>query len=323
MRAIVVSSPGGPEQMTWTEVPTPEPGPGEVLIRVAAAGVNRADLLQRQGHYPPPPGASDILGLECSGVVESVGPGVTIPTPGGPVVALLPGGGYAEYVLAAATCCVTPPAGVDLVTAGGLMEAAATVVSNFDTARLDPSETVLIHGGAGGVGSFAIQYAHALGCRVLATAGTPDKRDYCRGLGADVVLDYHDAWWDEVRAATDGRGADVILDVLGAGALEHNLNCLAPDGRLIIIGTQKGNRGTLDIGRLLARRGTIIATGLRGRPPAQKAAICHAVATRLWPLYEGGDITPPATTLIPLADAARAHELLESGASHGKIVLVA
>ena len=321
MRAIVARTPGGPEELTWTEVPTPVPGPGEVLVRTVAAGVNRADLLQRQGRYPPPPGASDVLGLEASGVVEAAGDDVTAYDAGDPVVALLAGGGYAQYFTAPVGTCLRPPQGIDLVTAGGLMEAAATVVSNLDAARLAPSETILVHGGAGGVGSFALQYAHALGCRVLATAGTPDKLAYCAGLGADVAVDYRGAWTDDVLAATQGRGADVILDILGAGYLESNLACLATDGRLVIIGTQKGNRGTLDVGRLLAKRGTVMAAGLRARPLTQKAAICTAVAARVWPLYADGRIRPPETTTFPLPQAEAAHRLLESGASRGKIVL--
>ena len=322
MLAIVVREPGGPEQLVWAEVPTPAPRPGEVLVRTAAAGVNRADLLQRRGLYPPPPGASELLGLEASGIVEALGEGVTALSVGDPVIALLPGGGYAEYFTAAASVCLAPPSGVDLVPAAGLIEAAATVLSNLDAARLAPSETVLIHGGAGGVGSFAIQYARALGCRVIVTAGSADKLDYCRRLGAEVAIDYHDDWAGQVKAATDGRGADVILDVIGAAYLEPNVATLAIDGRLVIIGTQKGNRGTLDIGRLLTKRGVVMATSLRGRPLEAKAAICARVAERVWPLYEDGRIGLPETAVIPMPEAARAHELLDSGASKGKIVLV-
>jgi len=321
MHAIMVRQPGGPNELMWAETPTPEPGPGDVLVKVTAAGVNRADLLQRQGHYPPPPGASDILGLEASGVVARCGPGVTTWRPGDPVVALVPGGGYAEYVVVPEQTCVAPPAGVDLAAAGGLMEAAATVLSNLDTARLAPGETVLVHGGAGGVGGFAIQYAHALGCRVLATAGTADKLEHCRRLGADVAIDYHGDWWDDVAIATDDRGADVVWDIIGAAYLEHNVSVLADDGRLVIIGMQKGARGTLDIARLLNKRGAVIATSLRGRPLAQKAAICAGVSARVWPHYADGTIAALPTTFVPMAEAARAHELLESGATLGKIVL--
>jgi NADPH:quinone reductase-like Zn-dependent oxidoreductase len=237
------------------------------------------------------------------------------------VVALLPGGGYAEYVTAAADTCVAPPSGIDLATAGGLMEAAATVLSNMDAARLAPGETLLVHGGAGGVGGFAIQYAHALGCRVIATAGSSDKLERCRELGADVTIDYHRDWWDDVAIATGDRGVDVILDIIGAAYLDHNVAALADDGRLVIIGMQKGARGTLDIGRLLGKRGTVLATGLRARPPAQKAEICAGVARRIWPHYADGTIAAPATTFVPMAQATRAHELLESGACSGKIVL--
>ena len=321
MKAIVVRQPGGPAELMWDEVPTPQPGPGQVQVKVVAAGVNRADLLQRQGHYPPPPGASDILGLEATGVVTRCGDGVTAWRPGDPVVVLLAGGGYAEYVVVPASTCVAPPSGIDLATAGGLMEAAATVLSNMDAVGLTRGETVLVHGGAGGVGGFAIQYAHTQGCRVIATAGTPDKLEYCRHLGADVAIDYHGEWWDDVAMATDDRGADVIWDIIGAAYLEHNVNALAEDGRLVIIGMQKGARGTLNIARLLAKRGTILATGLRGRPESQKAAICTGVAERVWPHYADGTISTPPTTFVPMPQAARAHELLESGSVTGKIVL--
>jgi putative PIG3 family NAD(P)H quinone oxidoreductase len=322
MKAIIIRQPGGPQELTWDDVPTPEPAAGEVLVRTVAAGVNRADLLQRQGHYPPPPGASQIRGLEASGVVERCGAGVAAGRPGDEVVALLSGGGYAEYFVASAGQCVGAPAGIDLATAGGLMEAAATVVSNMFAAKLTSGKTLLVHGGAGGVGSFAIQYAHALGCRVIATAGTQAKLAYCRSLGADEALDYHDDWADGVGQATGGAGVDVILDIIGAAYLEPNVRSLADDGRLIIIGMQKGARGTLDIARLLAKRGAIIATGLRGRPNTQKDAICAAVAARVWPRYADGSIKAPVTTFVPMAQAARAHELLESGQTSGKIVLV-
>lgn len=323
MFAITVTEPGGPDVLRWTEVPTPEPGPGEVLVRTVAAGVNRADLLQRQGHYPPPPGITDVMGLEASGVVERVGEGVTGWQPGDEVVALLAGGGYAEYFVAPAGQVVRPPAGIDLVTASALMEVAATVHSNMRHVHLSPGELLLVHGGAGGIGQFAIQYARSLGCRIAATAGTPEKLAICRSLGAELTLDYHDDWLQLLRDATGGVGADVILDVMGAKYLEANLSALAPDGRLCIIGMQGGTRATLDIGALLAKRATVTATSLRARPLDQKAEICQAVAASVWPLYEQGRIAAPQLTRIPMPDAARAHDLLGSGTSSGKIALVA
>ncbi len=323
MYAITVAQPGGPQQMRWSEVATPEPGPGEVLVRTIAAGVNRADLLQRQGHYPPPPGVTDVMGLEASGIVERVGPGVTAWHSGDEVIALLAGGGYAEFFVAPEGQIVRPPAGVDLVTASALMEVAATVHSNMRHVHLAGGETLLVHGGAGGIGQFAIQYARGLDCRVAATAGSPAKRETCRSLGASIVLDYHDDWVEGLRQATGGSGADVILDVMGAKYLESNLAALAMDGRLCIIGMQGGVTATLNIATLMAKRGTVTATGLRARPLAQKAAICADVAASVWPLYESGRIQPPPIARIAMPDAAAAHEVLGSGTSSGKITLVA
>ena len=323
MFAITVTEPGPPDVLHWTEVPTPEPGPGEVLVRTVAAGVNRADLLQRQGHYPPPPGITDVMGLEASGVVERVGDGVTGWHPGDEVVALLAGGGYAEYFVAPAGQLLRAPAGIDLVTASALIEVAATVHSNMRHVHLSAGETLLVHGGAGGIGQFAIQYARSLGCRLAATAGTPEKLDTCRSLGAEIALDYHGDWLQGLLEATGGRGADVILDVMGAKYLESNVAALAPDGRLCIIGMQGGAKGTLNLGILLAKRGTVTATSLRARPLPQKAEICAAVAASVWPLYEQGLVSAPPVTRIPMPDAARAHDLLGSGVSSGKIALVA
>lgn len=322
MHAVIVTEPGAPEVLRWAEVPTPAPGPGEVLVRTVAAGVNRADLLQRQGHYPPPPGITDIIGLEASGVVESVGEGVTSVRPGDEVAALLAGGGYAEYFVAPAGQLIAPPAGMDLVTAGTIMEVAATVASNMTHVHLGGADTFLVHGGTGGIGQFAIQYATALGCRVAATAGTPAKLGICRGLGADVVLDYHDDWVAGLAEATGGHGADVILDIMGAKYLESNVKALAMDGRLCIIGMQGGVKGTLNIGVLLNKRATVTATSLRFRPLDQKAAICADVASRVSPLYEQGRIAPAPVRTFPMSDAAAAHALLESGESSGKLALV-
>ncbi len=321
MRVIHCVEPGGPENLVVGEASTPVPGPGEVLVAVRACGVNRADLLQRQGHYPPPPGVSDVIGLEVSGTVAALGDGVDGWTPGEDCVALLAGGGYAEYVAVPVGQVMRPPAGVDLVSAAGLPEVAATVVSNFQHVHLAAGETVLIHGGSGGIGTFATQYAKAIGARVIVTAGTPAKRDLCLNLGADVALDYHEDWVVALKEATDRHGADVILDVMGAAYLESNVAALALDGRLVIIGLQGGRKGTLDVSRLLNKRGTVTATSLRFRPLAQKAAICADIASRVWPLVAAGTIKQPPQTRFTFAEAADAHRLLESGESTGKILL--
>ena len=322
MRIVDVTAPGGPENLTIAEAPVPTAGPGELVIAVTAAGINRADLLQRQGFYPPPPGASEVIGLEVSGHVHEIGDGVTGWTVGDPCVALLAGGGYAEYVALPAGQAIAPPPGIDLITAAGVIEVAATVASNFEHVRLSEGETVLIHGGAGGIGTFAIQYARALGARVLTTAGSPAKLELCRSLGADVAIDYHDDWPAAVRAATDGRGVDVILDVMGAKYLEPNVAALAPDGRLVVIGLLGGRKGTLDLNRLLTKRATVTATSLRGRPVEQKAAIARSVAERVWPLIASGQIKPAPETRFPLEQVAEAHRYLESGEHTGKVILV-
>ena len=317
-----MSTAGGPEVLELARVDDPVPGPEEVLVRVAAAGVNRADLMQRQGHYPPPPGASPLLGLEVAGYVQALGEGVQGWAVGQECAALLAGGGYAELVAVPAGQVLPAPPGVDLVTAGGVVEVAATVVSNLDLAGLRPGETLLVHGGAGGIGSFAIPYAKQLGATVLATAGTPAKLAHCRSLGADVALSYREDWPAGVAEATGGRGADVILDVMGAGYLEANVAALATEGRLMIIGMQGGRKGALDLGALMAKRGRLQATTLRARPPAQKARICARVAESVWPLLASGELSPTVTTRFPLAEAADAHRRLESGDNLGKIVLV-
>lgn len=321
MRIVTVTEPGGPENLIIAEAPRPDAGPGDVVVKVVAAGVNRADLLQRQGHYPPPPGASDVMGLEVSGTIDAVGEGVTGWQVGQECVALLAGGGYAEYVRVPADQVIAPPRGMDLVSAAGLVEVAATVVSNFDHVHLTSGESVLVHGGTGGIGTFAIQYAKALGARVLATAGSPEKLDVCRQLGADVALDYHDDWVAGVREATSGRGVDVILDVIGAKYLEPNVASLALDGRLVVIGMQGGRKGTLDLGQLLTKRATVTATNLRGRPVEQKGAICAAVAERAWPLVESGQIRLATETRFPVDQVADAHRQLESGQNIGKVIL--
>ena len=321
MRSVTVTAPGGPENLTITDAPDPVAGAGEVVISVRAAGVNRADLLQRQGHYPPPPGVSDVIGLEVSGTIASIGEGVDAWRVGDECVALLAGGGYAELVSVPAGQVLSPPAGVDLVSAVGLVEVAATVVSNFDHVHLTAGETVLIHGGAGGIGTFAIQYAKAIGATVLATAGSASKLQLCTELGADTAINYHEDWADAVRKATDGRGVDVILDVIGAKYLQANVAALATDGRLVVIGMQGGRKATLDLGQLLAKRGIVTATSLRGRPAAQKAEICAAVADRVWPLVEDGRIRLVPETRFPLEQVADAHRYLETGQHVGKVIL--
>ena len=322
MRIIDVTAPGGPENLVISDAPAPAAGPGELVIAVTAAGVNRADLLQRQGHYPPPPGVSEVIGLEVSGHVHAIGEGVDGWRLGDACVALLAGGGYAEYVAVPAGQVIPPPPGVDLVSAAGVIEVAATVVSNFEHVHLAGGETVLIHGGTGGIGTFAIQYAKALGVRVLTTAGSPAKLALCRELGADEAFDYHDDWPAAVKAATDGRGVDVILDVMGAKYLEPNVASLAVDGRLVVIGLQGGTKGTLDLSRLLAKRATVTATGLRFRPIEQKAAICRLVAERIWPMIASGQIRTAPETRFPLDQVADAHRHLASGQNTGKAILV-
>ncbi|MFD1505641.1 NAD(P)H-quinone oxidoreductase [Georgenia yuyongxinii] len=322
MRAITVTA---DQDLALTNVPDPEPGPGEVLVEVAAAGVNRADVLQRAGNYPVPPGASEILGLEVSGTIAALGEGVTGWQVGDEVAALLAGGGYAELVAVPAGQLLPVPGSVSLVDAAALPEAVCTAWDNLVRAgELGAGETVLVHGGSGGVGSAAIQLAVAVGARVLTTAGGADRAARCRELGADVAIDYKDEDVVEaVRAATDGRGADVILDVLGAGGLPGNVEMLAPWGRLVIIGTQKGRRGELDLGKLLSKQGTIRATLLRPRPLEQKATLVADVRERVWPMLDDGRLRPVIADRLPLAEADRAHVLLDSGRAFGKILLVA
>ncbi len=325
MRAVIVSEPGGPEVLTVSDLPDPTPGPGEVVVDIAATAVNRADTLQRQGKYPPPTGASEILGLECSGTISAVGSDVSDWSVGDQVCALLAGGGYAEQVLVPTGQVMPAPRGMDLVTAGAVPEVACTVWSNvFMIAGLQPGETLLVHGGAGGIGTMAIQLAKAIGARVLATAGTTEKLDLCRSLGADVAVSYKEQdFVEEVRRATDGHGADVILDNMGASYLDRNVSALATEGRLVIIGMQGGVKGELNIGKLLSKRGAVIATALRARPVEEKAAICSAVVEHVWPLLADGTVRPVVHATLPLEEAAEAHRLMESGDHIGKIVLTA
>jgi putative PIG3 family NAD(P)H quinone oxidoreductase len=323
MHAIVAES---AQQLVWQEVPDVQPGPREVLIEVTAAGVNRADLLQAAGRYPPPPGASEILGMEVSGVVAAVGADVTEWSVGQQVCALLAGGGYAEYVAVPAGQVMPIPGGVDLVDAAGLPEVTCTVWSNLVlTAHLSAGQLVLIHGGASGVGSHAIQVARALGARVAITAGSPAKLQLCRDLGAEIVIAYRDEdFVTRLREATDGAGADVILDIMGAAYLDRNIDALASDGQLIVIGLQGGVKGELNLGKLISKRARVIGTALRGRPatgPNGKSAIVEAVVRSVWPMIADGRVRPIIGARMPIQQAADAHQLLSSGRVAGKIVL--
>jgi putative PIG3 family NAD(P)H quinone oxidoreductase len=294
--------------------------PGEVVLDVVASAINRADTLQRQGFYPPPEGASDVLGMECSGRVSAVGAGVEGFSVGDEVCALLAGGGYAEKVAVPAGQVMPLPPGMDLKTAGAVPEAACTVWSNvFMIAGLQEGERLLVHGGAGGIGNVAIQLGAALGARVFATAGSAQKQELCRSLGAERAIDYHDE--DFVEVLHEEGGADVILDNMGAVYLGRNVSALATEGRLVVIGMQGGTKGELDLGALLRKRGAVIATTLRSRPTGEKAAICASVVEHVWPLYEQGAVRAFVHEEIPLAEAGRAHALMESGEHSGKILL--
>lgn len=324
MKAVVTSGAGGPDVLGVGEVPDPgPPGAGEVLISVAAAGVNRADIAQRQGYYPPPPGASEVIGLECSGVVAEVGPDVTEFAPGDVVCALLPGGGYAERVVAPVGRVLPVPDGVGLVEAAGLPETVCTVWANvFMLAGLRPGETLLVHGGGSGIGTTAIQLAVATGSRVVVTVGSQAKAERCLELGAAAAIVYSSEDFVEgVRAATEGHGADVILDVVGAAYLDRNLDALATGGRLAIIGLQKGATAEINLGKLMGKRASVSATGLRGRPEAEKAAIVSSVHETVWPLVASGRVKPVVDRVLPLDQVAEAHRVMEAGEHVGKILL--
>lgn len=323
MRHIAMTAPGGPEVLTLATGPVPRPAAGEVLIRVAAAGINRPDILQRTGNYPPPPGASPILGLEVSGAVAALGPEVTGLNEGDEVCALVAGGGYAEYCVAPAPQCLPVPKGVSLVDAAGLPETFFTVWSNvFDRGRLGRGESFLVHGGSSGIGTTAIQLAHAFGARVFATAGSPEKCAVCRDLGAERAIDYRQEDFVAVlKEATQGRGVDVILDMVGGPYVEKNLRSLAPEGRLVQIAFLQGSKVTLDLAHLMVRRQTLTGSTLRPRPVADKAAIARNLRDKVWPLIEAGKVRPVIDRTFPLADAAAAHRLMESSTHIGKILL--
>ncbi|OCB23432.1 NAD(P)H-quinone oxidoreductase [Mycobacterium intracellulare] len=323
MRAIVAES---SDQLSWQEVADVSARPGEVVIKVAAAGVNRADVLQAAGKYPPPPGASEIIGMEVSGVIAEIGDGVTEWSVGQQVCALLAGGGYAEYVAVPAGQVLTIPSGVDLVDAAGLPEVACTVWSNVVLiAGLSRGQLLLAHGGASGIGSHAIQIARALGARVAVTAGSTEKLEFCRDLGADITVNYRDEdFVARLRDETNGAGANVILDIMGAAYLDRNIDALASDGQLVIIGMQGGVKGELNIGKLLAKRARVIGTTLRGRPatgPNSKSDIVQAVTASVWPMIADGRVRPIIGARLPIQQAGDAHQRLVDGKVTGKIVL--
>jgi putative PIG3 family NAD(P)H quinone oxidoreductase len=323
MHAIVITAPGDPDVLEWTEVDDPAPGPGEVVVDVVAAGVNRADVMQRMGFYPPPPGAPPYPGLECSGTVSATGPGVTRWHEGDEVCALLAGGGYAERVLVPEGQLFPKPSGVPLGTAAAYPESACTVYSNvFQAAHLRRGEVFLVHGGGSGIGTMAIQLAKNAGATVAVTAGSREKLERCRELGADILINYRDEDFTEsLKNATDGHGADVILDIVGAAYLRGNVDALAADGRLVNIGLQRGSKGELDMGLLMVKRAMVMGTTLRARPLEQKARIVEAVTEHVWPQIEAGRINPMIYRELPFSAAPEAHRIMESSAHTGKILL--
>ena len=323
MIAIEIAKPGGPEVLRAVDRPIPQPGPGEVLIRVAAAGVNRPDVMQRAGAYPPPPGASDLPGLEVAGVIERVGNGVTEWRGGDAVCALVAGGGYAEYCVAPAPQCLPVPRGLDMASAAAIPETFFTVWTNvFERGALQAGESALIHGGSSGIGTTAIQLASARGSRVFATAGSDAKCRACEQLGADRAINYkQEDFVEAIKSATGGRGVDLILDIVGAPYLDKNLRALAIDGRLVQIGLMGGSEAPLDLRRILRRRLTVTGSTLRPRSVEEKGAIADALRRHVWPLLESGRVKPVIDRTLPLRDAAEAHRIMESSEHIGKIVL--
>jgi putative PIG3 family NAD(P)H quinone oxidoreductase len=324
MTAIEITSPGGPDVLRPARRPVPRPRTGEVLIRVAAAGVNYPDLLQRQGRYPPPPGASDVPGLEVAGEVVDVGQGATGTCAGERVCALVSGGGYAEYCVAPAPQCLPVPRGMDDAAAAAIPETFFTVwVNVFDRGGLKSGETLLVHGGAGGIGTTAIQLGRAFGARVFATAGSPEKCSACERLGADRAIDHRrDDFVAVVRELTGGRGVDVILDILGGEDTPRNIECLAPGGRLLQIAFLKGPKVEIDLTPILRRRLTLTGSTLRPCPVEEKGAIAWALRGSVWPMLEHGTVKPVVHKTFPLAQAAEAHRIMESRRHVGKIVLI-
>ncbi|OLE79619.1 MAG: NAD(P)H-quinone oxidoreductase [Acidobacteria bacterium 13_1_20CM_2_65_9] len=325
MIAIEIREPGEPDVLVPVERPTPVPGSGDVLIKVAAAGVNRPDVMQRRGKYPPPPGASDIPGLEVAGTVDQIGPDVTGWKIGDAVCALVAGGGYAEYCVAPAPQCLPVPRGLDLVSAAAIPETFFTVWTNvFERGRLDAGESILVHGGSSGIGTTAIQLARARGSRVFATAGSPEKCSACEQLGAERAINYKETdFLEAVRAATGGRGVDVVLDMVGGEYFARNIDALAVEGRLVEIATLRGAKAELTIPTIMQRRLTITGSTLRARSVAEKGAIARAVHTNVWPLLESGAVKPVVYKTFPLQHAADAHRVMEAGTHIGKLVLIA
>ena len=325
MRHIAMVGTGGPEVLTLAEAPVPEPGPGEVLIEVHAAGVNRPDIAQREGRYPPPPGASPILGLEVAGVIAALGPSVEGWRVGDRVCALVNGGGYAEFVTVPAPQCLPIPAGYDFIRAAAIPETFFTVWANlFERGKLARGETALIHGGTSGIGTTAIQLAHEFGATIYATAGSPEKCLACLRLGAAAAIDYRaQDFVEEIKRLTDGRGVDVILDMVGGDYIPRNIRCLALDGRLVMIAFLRGSKvAEIDFLPVMTRRLTITGSTMRPRTTAQKGAIAEALLRQVWPVLEAGRCGPVIHTVFPLAEAAEAHRLMESGQHIGKIVLL-
>jgi putative PIG3 family NAD(P)H quinone oxidoreductase len=325
MRAVVISEPGGPEVLKVGEVPDPTPRTDEVIVDVAACAVNRADLLQRQGNYPPPPGASEILGMECSGTISALGDGVAGWSVGDEVCALLAGGGYAERVAVPVGQLMSVPKGVSLIDAAALPEVTCTVwsmVFGTTAGRLQPGERFLVHGGSSGIGTMAIQLARERGAQVFTTAGTPTKLEVCRRLGADVAINYREGAFDEeISQQTDGAGVDVVLDNMGAMYLPRNMRVLATGGRLIVLGLQGGRTGELDLGALLTKRATVHAAGLRGRSPAQKAEIVAETQANVWPMIEAGSVRPVVDRVLTLEQAGEAHRVVEASEHIGKVLM--
>lgn len=322
MRAVYAREPGGPEVLEVRDVPAPVAGPDEVVIDIEAAGVNRPDLAQRRGVYPPPPGASDVLGLECAGLVSAVGDGVTDWSVGDRVCALVISGGYADQVAVPAGQLLAVPDGLTTVEAASFPEVLSTVWSNvFMLAALQPGETLLVHGGGGGIGTMAIQLAHTLGATVVTTVGSDAKADAVRALGADLTINYHEQDFAETLRAAYPDGADVVLDNIGAKYLSSNLDVLATEGRMVVIGLQGGARAEIDLSVLMRKRAALIATLLRPRPAAEKAAIIASVAANAWPLIADGRVRPTVHATVPLDEAARAHQIVEESSHVGKVVL--
>jgi putative PIG3 family NAD(P)H quinone oxidoreductase len=323
MKAVVITEFGGPDVLQLQDVPDPVVGPGEVVIDIAATAVNRADLLQRAGHYPVPPGAPPWPGLECSGTISAIGAGVLHWNLGDPVCALLSGGGYAERVAVPTGQLLPLPVGLDLVDAAALPEVACTVWSNvFMAAGLRPGEVLLVHGGSSGIGTMAIQLAGQVGATVAVTAGSAEKLQRCRELGADITINYREQdFVTAVREATGGHGADVVLDNMGASYLNRNIDVLASNGRLVVIGMQGGVKAELDLSALMARRAAVISTSLRARPADEKAAIVASVCEHVWPLLNAGTVRPVIHDRLPLAQAADAHRMMKESSHIGKILL--